>query len=183
MILKALENGVPEERIAATLNVDIPSIRAKRDLLNGICPEAVELLKDRAVSANSLRELKRVTPLRQMEMAELMVGANNFSIGYAKCLVLATPARSLASNDKPKEAIGMRPEDVDRMEREMDTLGRDFRLIAESHGQNTLDLVLGVAYLRRLLEHANVVKYLSQRYPDILGELQKLVETPDLRGS
>jgi glycosyltransferase involved in cell wall biosynthesis len=64
-----------------------------------------------------------------------------------------------------------------------DVLGRDFLMIEESHGKNTLNLVLAVAYLRKLLDHAGVVKYLSQRHPDILGEFQKLADAPDLKGS
>jgi hypothetical protein len=77
----------------------------------------------------------------------------------------------------------MKPEDIARMEREMELLGRDFLMIEESHGKNTLNLVLAVAYLRKLLDHAGVVKYLSQRCPDILGEFQKLTEAPDLKSA
>ena len=50
MILKAIERGVSEDRIAAVLDVDVARIRIKRDLLNGIAPEATELLKDKHVS-------------------------------------------------------------------------------------------------------------------------------------
>jgi len=39
MILKAVERGVPEERIAKALNVDVRSIVLKRRLLDGICAE------------------------------------------------------------------------------------------------------------------------------------------------
>jgi ParB-like chromosome segregation protein Spo0J len=46
MILKAVERVVPEDRIARALNVDVPSIRRKRRLLEGICPEVVEIFKD-----------------------------------------------------------------------------------------------------------------------------------------
>lgn len=63
MIMKALEQGVSDERIAATLNVDVARIRQKRDPLAGICPEAVELLKDRAASPGTLREMRRVKPV------------------------------------------------------------------------------------------------------------------------
>src|SRR5450759_1357162 len=45
MILKAIERGVPEERIAKALNVDVQSIVRKRRLLEGICPEVAEILK------------------------------------------------------------------------------------------------------------------------------------------
>src|SRR5690606_37470112 len=90
MIMKTLNRGVSEERIAATLNVDVGAIRQKRDLLNGLCPEAVTLLKERSVTAAALRELKRALPMRQIEIAELMVAANNFSTGHAKCLLAGT---------------------------------------------------------------------------------------------
>lgn len=183
MILRALEHGVTEERIAATLSVDARAIKLKRDLLVGICPEAVALLKDRKVTAKALRELKRAVPMRQIEMAELMVAANNFSTDYAMCLIAATPEKDLVDTDKAKVLPGVRAEDIARMEREMELLGKDFLMIEESHGKNTLNLVLAVAYLRKLLDNASVVKYLSQRHSDILGEFQKLAEAPDLRAS
>jgi hypothetical protein len=183
MIMKALQSGVPEERIATTLNVDVGAIRLKRDLLNGICPEAVTLLKDRRITVAAIRELRRVSPMRQIEMAELMVAANNFSTGYAKCLIAGTADKDLVGTDKTKMLPGMKPEDAARMEREMEVLGREFRLVEESYGQNTLHLVLGVAYLRKMLENAGVVRYLSQHHADVLGEFQKLVESPDLKSA
>lgn len=183
MIMKALQSGVPEERIATTLNVDVGAIRLKRDLLNGICPEAVTLLKDRRITVAAIRELRRVSPMRQIEMAELMVAANNFSTGYAKCLIAGTADKDLVGTDKTKLLPGMKPEDAARMEREMEVLGREFRLVEESYGQNTLHLVLGVAYLRKMLENAGVVRYLSQHHADVLGEFQKLVESPDLKSA
>lgn len=183
MILKALNSGVAEERLAKALNVDVGAIRQKRDLLNGICPEAVSLLKERHVTAAALRELKRVSPMRQIEMAELMVAANNFSTIYAKCLIAGTPEKELIDTEKAKVAPGMKPEDIARMEREMQMLSRDFRLIEESHGRNTLNLVLAVGYVRKLLGNSAVTKYLAQRHPDILEELQKLAEAPDLKSA
>src|SRR5439155_8955357 len=92
MILRAVKNGVSEERIARSLDVDVASIRRKRDLLDGICPEAVQLLRDKRVTGNALRELRKVRPMRQIEVAELMCATGNCSVGYARCLAAATPA-------------------------------------------------------------------------------------------
>ena len=47
MILKAIKSGVPEERIAKALDINVAMIRRKRHLLDGICPEVTDLLKDR----------------------------------------------------------------------------------------------------------------------------------------
>src|SRR5690606_15182327 len=104
-----------------------------------------------------------------------------FTTEYAMCLIAATPEKDLVDTDKEKVLPGVRPEDIARMEREMELLSKDFLMIEESHGKNTLNLVLAVAYLRKLLDHATVVKYLSQKFPDILNEFQKLAEAPELR--
>ena len=82
MILKAIENGVSEERIARSLNVDVGSIRRRRKLLDGICAEAAELLKEKHIALNTFSELKKLGPIRQIEAAELMVAMNNFSNSY-----------------------------------------------------------------------------------------------------
>jgi hypothetical protein len=183
MIMKTLENGVSEDRIAETLDVDVPTIRRRRDLLNGICPEAVELLKEKEISAGALREFRKVKPLRQIEMAELMGASGIFSAPYAQFLHAATPQDQLLEPDKPKELRGLRPEDMARIEKEMQSLSQDFRLIEETHGRNVLDLVLACAYLRKLFENNAVAKYVAGAFPDFLAELKKIIEATALEGS
>jgi hypothetical protein len=180
MIMEAIRQGVSEERIATTLAVDVAAIRRKRDLLDGICPEAVQLLKEKRASAGAFREMRKVKPMRQIEMAELMVAANNFAASYARCLLAATPQEQLLEPDKPKDVGGLSPEDMSRMEREMENLGQDLRSVEESHGRNVLNLVLVVGYLKKLLDNARVVRYLSQHCAEILAEFQAIVETKSL---
>lgn len=180
MILKAIKSGVPENRIAKTLNLDVGAIIRKRDLLDGICPEAVLLLKEKGAAAGAIREMKKVKPIRQIEMAELMRSASNYSVVYAKCLFAATPAEQLIETDQPKEVNGLTPVDMARMEHEMENVVRDFKLIEESHGENVLNLVIVVGYVKRLLDNARVVRYLSQTCPEILAEFQKIAETKKL---
>ena len=55
MIQRMVENGVSEEKIARTLNINVKNIIQKRSLLDGICPEAVELLKDKMMASGSFR--------------------------------------------------------------------------------------------------------------------------------
>ena len=95
MILKAVERGVSQERIAKALNVDVQSIRRKRHLLDGICPEVAETLKDKHIAIQTFIELKKMMPLRQIEAADLMVAMNKYTIGYARSLVAATPQSQL----------------------------------------------------------------------------------------
>src|SRR5260370_40435763 len=79
MILKATRNGVSEERIATALKVDVAIIRQKRDLLNGICKEAAEILKNKHVSLGAFSFLRKMKPMRHIEAAELLPATSNFT--------------------------------------------------------------------------------------------------------
>ncbi len=91
MILKAIERGVSEDRLAAILSVNADNIRRKRRLLHGICGEAAALLEDKHVSINSFDALRKMLPNRQVEAAELMVAMNKYTVSYARTLLAATP--------------------------------------------------------------------------------------------
>ena len=176
MIVKAVQRGVPEERIAKALNVDVQSIVRKRKLLDGICSEVAEILKDKHIAIATFTELRKLAPLRQIEAAELMVAMNKFTINYAKSLVAATPQEQLVETDKPKHVRGLSEEQIALMERESVSLQREFRIAEKSYGADHLDLVLSNGYVGKLLGNARVVRYLAQHHHDILTEFQKLAE-------
>ena len=175
MILKAIEQGVPEERLARALNVNISSIRNKRRLLEGICEEAATLLQDRMVPLNTFRELKRLKPMRQIEVAETMLAMNRFSRPYALSLVAATPQSQLVSAEK-KTVRGLTNEQIDHMERESANVDREFRLIEQGYGTDHLHLVIATGYVCRLTESIRIVHHLAKFHPEILSEFQKIVQ-------
>ncbi len=175
MILKAIKNGVSEERIAKVLNVNLTKIRATRDLLDGICKEAVETLKTRHVSSPIFAILKKMKPMRQIEVAELMVAANNYALPYAKALLAATPAEMLVNPDKHKPVEGITPEQVAKMQKEMAGLQKELKSVEETHGSEVLNLVMARGYLSKLFSNRSVSRYLGQYYADLFGELQNIV--------
>jgi hypothetical protein len=177
MILKAIKGGVSEERIAKALNVDVASIRQKRDLLDGICKEAAEILKNRLMSPKAFSFLKKMNPMRQIEVAELLVATNNCSVPYIKALLAATRPEMLVNGEKTKVVEGLTLEQVVKMEKEMETLQRDLKLVEESHSNEVFNLVLARGYLAKLFGNARVVRYLNQHHPDIFRELQAICET------
>ena len=78
MITRAVNNGASRERIATVLNMKITSVVASMNLLSGLHPKAVDLLKDKPISAQTLRMLTKVTGARQIEIAQLLINANNY---------------------------------------------------------------------------------------------------------
>jgi len=174
MIVKAVRNGVRPERIAVTLNIPVRNVRASMKLLDGIHEEAVDLLKDKAISPKAIHLLKQVSCVRQIEISELMVSANNFTAGYAEALVLGTPRDQLAQPEKPKVKEGLSAEEIGKMEQEMESLEHDLKAVEESYGENMLNLTLARGYIRKLIDNAKVVRFLNGNHPDIFSEFESI---------
>lgn len=180
MIRRAVERGVPPERLAKALSVDVSQITKKVNLLDGICPEAIDLFKDRQFSVELGRVIRKMKPTRQVECAELMVAANNMTVAYAEALLVATPSMSLVEGVRPRKIAGVTPDQMARMEREMANLQGQYRLVEHSYGQDVLNLVLARGYLTKLLENSKVAKYIKQRQPEVLEQFTTIVQTTTL---
>ena len=107
MIVKAIRNGVNPERIASALDMPLNVVRGLIELLDGIAEAAANLLKDKSISEKGIRLLKKVKPLRQIEIAEVMVSANNYSVGYVESLILMTPSDQRVNPAEPKKKTGL----------------------------------------------------------------------------
>ena len=177
MIVKAIRNGVNPERIASALDMPLNVVRGLIELLDGITNEVANLLKDKNISAKGIRLLKKVKPLRQIEIAEVMVSANNYSVGYAESLILMTPSDQRVNPSEPKKKIGLSAEELARMEREMESLEKDFKAVKASFTENMMCLTCGRGYIKKLLSNAKVVKFLNAYYSDIFSGFDGIVAT------
>ena len=174
MIMKAVQQGVKPERIAAALNLKVADVKSSMSLLDGISEAAADLLKDKAISPQAIRLMRQVTGLRQIEIAELMVSANNFTKGYAEAMVLTTPKDQLINPEEPKRKEGLTREEIGKMEVEMEALERDLKAVERNYGENMLNLALAKGYTRKLLDNAKVVRFLNGNYRDMLSEFESL---------
>lgn len=177
MILKALALGVPEERLAKALNINVRSLDEKRRLLDGICREAAELLKDKQVAMTGFRVLKKMKPMRQIEAAQLMVAMNKYTVNYARSLLAATPENQLIGGAKPKRISGISREQLDLMEQESANLEREVRLVEDSYGTDHLDLILARGYVTKLMSNERVTKYMALHHDEFISEFEKITET------
>lgn len=180
MIMRAMDRGVPEDKIAKALNIQVGSIVRKRTLLDGICAEAVDLLKDKMVAGGVFPLLKKMNAMRQIEVAELMNDAGIYSISYVKAALVSTPREQLTDPSKPKKVKGFTDEQITRMEAEMAKCEREYRLVEESYGEDVLSLTLAKGYLGSLLGNAPVVRHMAQHHAAILRQFQNITEMTTL---
>lgn len=180
MIEKAVSAGVSAETIAEALNRSAKTMHRQRSLLRGICPEALELLKDKPVSLETIALLQKVKPMRQIEMADLMATAGTYSASYARGLFVTTQKDQLVDPEKPKKLRGVKPEDLARLEHELQAIEQSYRLLDVTYNENLMLLTIARGYLRELLKNPRVVRYLGQKHREVLAEFQRIVKSTTL---
>ena len=177
MLLEALKTGLTEERIAAALDVSLESIRIRRDLLNGICPETVQILVDKPVSPQVFAILRKMKAIRQIEAAEHMVAGGTYTIPFAKALLAVTKPEMLeadpANSSKKLEATSLAARSM--LEEENEFLLKDLKAVEESYGTDVLALTVSCGYIDRLLKNPKIERYLSRNHMDILHTLRQLL--------
>lgn len=180
MIVRAIERGVSEEKLAKALNADIKLIQRRLTMLNGICADVVELFKDRPVNHNVFEVLRKMKPGRQLATANLMITAGNYTVGYAKAILAATKPKDLIKSDQPKKVGGLSPEQMTLMEREMETLQNDFKAVEASYGDDMLHLVVASGYLSRLVGNKAIARYLNHHHSELLEEFRAIIAATSL---
>lgn len=180
MLVRALERGVPEEKLAKALDINIKVLKRRRTMLDGIAPEVVDMLKDRIVSPITFETLRKMKPMRQIEAAELMCTAGNFSSSYGKAILAATKQSDLAHPERGKRINGMTLEQMAKMEREMASLQQEFKAVDATYGDDVLVLVIAVGYLSKLISNRKIERYLSQQHAEILSEFRSVIAVASL---
>jgi ParB-like chromosome segregation protein Spo0J len=172
MILRAIERGLSEQRISKALNVDIAHIKRRRLMLRGICPQAVDLLRDKSVNPVTFDALRKMKPVRQAEACQLMVSASNYSSAYAKALLAATKDAERVKPARPAQPTVVTSADLALMERELKDVQKSMKAVEASYGRDMLDLVIAARYVTRLLANGKISKYLDDNHPELAKELE-----------
>lgn len=180
MIRRAIERGVTKEHLAKALSVDVSLIIKKVNLLEGICPEVIELLRDREFSADISRVIRKMKPTRQIECVELMISANKVNCAFAEALLAATPGEMRVESKARQKLTDATQERMARLERELATLQGQYKVIEQTYAEDVLNFVLIRGYLGKLLGNPDVHRYLKQRHRDVLAEFESMVNTVSL---
>ncbi len=180
MIMHALDGGLPEERLVRSLDLKPREIRRQQMLLDGICPEVIEMLKTKVITPGVFDVLRKMKPLRQIDVVELMIGAGNVTKVFAEAMLAATSQQELLRPNRRRAIKGATSEQIARMQREMEALQGDLKQVEDSYGTDVLHLVIARGYLAKLIGNAEIAGYMTDRHGEVLEEFRGIVAAGSL---
>lgn len=180
MIEKSLEE-LDEKTIAEALGLSGIAHRMKRTLLKQLAPEAAAAFDQGAITRTCALELTHVKPDRQNEILTAMKGYKEYSVAFARSLILKTPPALRATRKgrkrNPWNKSAQRKNDLLKKLSEAEQK-HDF--YSRLYKQYTIDLLRLAIYARALLTNGRVREYVVQHHPDIVARFEVIIA--DARG-
>ncbi|MCC8977298.1 plasmid partitioning protein RepB C-terminal domain-containing protein [Bradyrhizobium acaciae] len=182
LILRAIERGISEEKLARALGIKIEAVKHRQSLLRGISDEVANLLMDKPANPVVFDLLRKMKPMRQAEAARLMVSTATYSSAYARALLIATSETDLVRPRRRLPPPIVTSADLALMERELKKAQQDFKTVELAYGADMVNLVIATRYVSTLLGRSRIVDYLDANHPEILREFRSIVAAISTHG-
>ena len=176
MILATVNKGISTEKIAKVLNVNLESIKRKLDMLNGITPEVIIMLKDRMVAQGIFSVLKKMKSERQIEVVKLMIAANRVSKPYAEMMLIGSKSEMLVNKKSVNKRKNFSPEEIAKMQLEIEKMQKDYTQVENNIGDVMLTLIVAKGYISKLLKNNTVQQYLIQYHEGVYEGLSTVMD-------
>jgi hypothetical protein len=136
----------------------------------GIGYDADSLLRSKNVSSKALDILDRMNPVRQAEVARLMVAVDCYSAPYAKALISAT-ARSQVNCPRAFPRIPMNSREAGAANREITAIADQLTRLSGINGSDLITLLVSCRYAERLLANQRIRRYLEKKWSAVCKDL------------
>lgn len=175
MIEKSLEE-LDEKTIAAALGIAGIAHRVKRTLLKQLHPDVAAAFDQGALTRTCAMELTHVKPARQTQILGAMKGHKDFSLAFARALVLKTPppmrnTRRRRKNNPWSKSAHKKSDLLKKLteaEQKHDFYSRLYK-------QYTIDLLRLAIYARALLTNSRIREHLDEHHPETVARFETII--------
>ena len=174
MIQKVVNGGVPLERIAESLGVSVSKLKSDMDATKGIDKAAIDILKSANVSRAALQALRKVKPLRQIEIAERMAAEGKFSCIFVSGMVMATPPNMLVSAVNMRRTRSEDAYEISSLETNSKNLMAKVREAEEKYSTQIYELTVICGFLNKLFKNQKIDSYIQRNFSESHSRLKKI---------
>ncbi|EIO7469446.1 ParB N-terminal domain-containing protein [Salmonella enterica subsp. enterica] len=180
MLLKAVESGVPVEKLCAVLGISQDTLMGKLKISDGITPEVMALLAEKNVPQTIFPVLKKLKPYKQIEMVNTMISINNFTRKFAMSMLHAVAPEHLVEPKKDARRETDIRKNLERLEKEMASVQVETQHLQDEYAENNLRLVIIKNHIERLLANGQIVNWLYDNHQEYLSLLKQISGLDDL---
>jgi hypothetical protein len=178
MLRKSLEE-LDEKTIANALGMVGITHRLNISLLKKLDPSVVKAFESNKLNLQCAKELANVKPERQVEILRLMESCNDYSVTFARGLVLKTPVAKRAKIHGGRSPWSRAEEQKSDLLKKLREAEQQQDFYSGLYRQYTTNLLKLVIYVRSLLAHERVRQYLQERHAQQLEVFEQIINSTE----
>ena len=178
MLRKSLEE-LDEKTIADALGLATIRYRLNDGLLKQLSPAVIKAFESGKINRQCAAELTHVKHDRQTEILGLMESCNDFSITFAKGLVLKTPAAKRAKVNGTKTPWTRADQKKHDLLKQLQEAEQQQDFFSGLYRQYTTNLLKLVIYVRSLVANARVREYLAIHHTQQLDVFEQIISSTE----
>jgi ParB-like chromosome segregation protein Spo0J len=178
MLRKSLEE-LDEATIASALGIAGISHRLNDGLLKRLDPTVAKAFEAGKLTLQCAKELANVKPERQAEILQLMESCKDFSVTFARGMVLKTPVAKRAKTHSAKTPWSQAEDKKSRMLERLREAEEQQDFYSSLYRQYTTNLLKLVIYVRSLLVNERVRAYLEAHHAELLKVFDQIISSTE----
>ena len=178
MLRKSLEE-LDEKTIADALGMQGIKHRLNLGLLKKLHERVAKAFEASKLNLQAAKELSHVKPERQAEILKLMESCNDYSVTFAKGLVLKTPLAKRAKPNGAKTPWTQADEKKSNLLKRLKEAEQQQDFYSGLYRQYTTNLLKLVIYVRSLLANPQVKAYLEANHGELVAMFQEVLESTE----
>ena len=178
MLRKSLEE-LDEKTIANALGMQGIGHRLNKGLLASLHPDVEKAFNASKINLQTAKELSHVRQDRQQEILKLMESCNDYSIVFARGLILKTPPAKRAKTTGKRTPWAQAEDKKSNLLKKLQEAEQQQDFYTGLYRQYTTNLLKLVIYVRSLLNNSEVKQYLQEHHPDQVTLFEKILESTE----
>ena len=178
MLRKSLEE-LDEKTIADALGMTGIKHRLNQGLLKKLNPTVAKGFEDGKITKSCALELAHVKPDRQEEIRKLMESCNDYSVTFAKGMVMKTPLGRRAKTNGKKTPWTRAAEKKNDLLKRLHEAEQQQDFYSGLYRQYTTNLLKLVIFARSLVSNPRINEYLQEHYPDQLKLFNEIIDSTE----
>jgi ParB family transcriptional regulator, chromosome partitioning protein len=178
MLRKSLEE-LDESTIADALGIAGIKHRLNDGLLKRLDASVAKAFEAGKLTLQSAKELTHVKPERQAEILQLMESCKDYSVTFARGMVLKTPVAKRAKTHSSKTPWNQAEEKKSRMLERLREAEQQKDFYSSLYRQYTTNFLKLVIYVRSLVSNPHVREYLAANHAQQLEVFEQIINSTE----
>ena len=173
MLRQALKT-LDHTTMAQVFGVKSLQYRLGTGLLNHLHPKVINAIDKALITRGCAKELTYVTKKRQEEIIQEMSKSEDYSIAFARALVIKTPS-NMRNQEKKKKPWAEDSEKKQELVNKLEFITKRYDFYSNLYRQYSADLLKLYVYTRKLITNEKIRLYLEINFSEIYMQFENIV--------